>query len=313
MSMSAQQALQYFPTRISKGGAYPTKLKYLLMAPPKWGKTTFFSSIPNCLLLAFEEGHLFVDCFKVVITKWDNASRRDRGPSEDPETGIIYSTAMEIVEALEAADPCPFQFVIIDTLDVATKMAAEYSCKMAGIAHPSDGGKYGKGWDLYQTTPVRLFYNRLVKMGFGVAAITHVKEGMEEDQFGTERFVRETSLSGGVQRFVLNNSDLIMNGIWGPRRKGRSVRDRIISFDANNEIVAGSRVRGVHVPLEYMVDPPTDKEPGAPWAQWSRFFSDSPNAGIQAEQYYLNNYKSKPRDLDENEIEDKSTKPQPTK
>ena len=282
----------------------PTKLKYLLMAPPKWGKTTFFASVPNALLLAFEEGHMFVDAYKVVITKWDTPTKRDRSPMEDSDTGIQYCTAMEILEALEAA-PHQFEFVIIDTLDVATKMAAEFHCKQAGIAHPSDGGKYGKGWDLFQTTPVRMFYNRLVKMGMGVAAVTHIKEGMEEDDMGVKRYVRSTSLAGGVERFALNNSDLIMNGMWGPRRRGQTVRDRVISFDANNEIVAGSRVRGVHVPLEYLVDPPTEKNPAAPWNQWNRFFTESPNAGIQAEQYYLQNFKSKRRDIDENETEEK--------
>lgn len=281
--MTPEQAKEYFPTQISKGRTIPTLLKYLLMAPPKWGKTTFFSSIPDALLLAFEEGHMFVDCYKVIITDWDHALRKNRAAYLDNITGIKYCTAMEILEALEAIQPCPFRFVIIDTLDVATKMASTFECTKAGIKSPNEGGQYGVGWDLYQTRPVRLFYNRLVKLGIGVAALTHVKEGIDEQ---TGRFVRETSLPGGVQRFVHNQSDLIMNGLWPKHRTGH-MRDRIISFDATNEVIAGTRVRGVYVPIEYRVDPPSDANPGAPWSQWESFFTNSPAAGEAAERDYI--------------------------
>lgn len=298
--MNEETARSYFPTTVSKGKAFPTKLKYLIMAPPKWGKTTFFSTIPNALLLAFEEGHMFVDCFKVVMTKWD-ASRKDRGVLEDEETGIKYCTAMEILEAMEIINP--FSFVIIDTLDVASKMCSEWECAKAGIKHPSEGGEFGKGWDLYQTTPLRMFYNRIVKLGIGVAAITHVKEEWKRDKYGQEHFVRETSLPGGVQKFAHNTSDLIINGIWGRRRRGNKYRDRIISFDATNEIMAGTRARGVYIPNKYIVDCPTDAKPGAPWTQWQEFFDRNPKAGQEAEQFYLSNFRADRDDIDENEQE----------
>jgi AAA domain-containing protein len=281
--MTKEQAQDYFPTKVTTSKPHPNRLKYLIMAPPKWGKTTLFAGVPNSLLLAFEEGHMFASTFKVVINGWD-VPIRDRGPMEDDETGIKYATAMEIVEALEVYNP--FSFISIDTLDVLCKMCSEYECKKAGLQHPSDGGDWGKGWDLYQTAPVRRYYNRLAKLGVGVAAITHVKEEWKKDKFGVERYTRETSLPGGVQKFVHNTSDMILNGIWGRRRKGMHDRDRIISFDATNEIMAGTRVQGIYIPNKYVVDRPTEESPAASWLQLAEFFENSPAAGKAAEAQY---------------------------
>jgi hypothetical protein len=272
----------YFPDAIHTGNPIPDKLKYLLMAPPKWGKTSFFM-VPDALLLAFEEGHADVKCFKIVITGW-NAPIRERGPVEDDETHIKYATALEVADALEAYNP--YRFIIIDTLDEAVKMCAAYECEHAGIRHPSDGGDYGKGFDLYQTNPFRLFYNRLTKLGVGVAGTTHIKEEFRKNKYGVEEFRRETSLPGGVQKFVHAQADVIMNGHFGRRRQGKRDRDRYISFDGTNEVMAGTRIKSVYLPHKYIPTPPTFEHPDAPWVQWCDFFEDSPAAGKAAEEAY---------------------------
>lgn len=296
--MTKEQALSYFPTEIHMGHPLPHKLKYLLMAPPKWGKTSFFM-VPNAVLLAFEEGHADVSCFKIVINGW-NVPLRERGSIEDTETHIKYATALEIIDALEVV--CPYDFIVIDTVDAAVKMCSNYECDRNGLKHPSDGGDYGKGFDLYQTDPFRRFYNRLTKLGVGVAAITHVKEEWKKNKYGVEEFRRETSLPGGVQRFVHSQADVIMNGQFRRRRKGMKDRDREISFDGTNEIMAGTRIKSVYLPTKYIAAIPSREHPDAPWTQWVSFFENSPESGEAAEREYKNLIQGKD---DENEPEEK--------
>lgn len=281
--MTPEQAKEYFPTVIHRGVPIPHKLKYLLMAPPKWGKTSFFAGVPNALLLAFEEGHGDVSCYKVVINSW-TVPLKDRGPVTDDETGIRYASALEMADALEAY--CPYSFIIIDTLDAASKMCTDWEIERAGLRHVSDGGDFGKGYDMYQTNPFRKFYNRLVKLGVGVGGTTHVKEEWKKNKYGIEEFRRETSLPGGIQRFVHAQADVIINGEFKRRRKGLHDRDRIISFDGTNEVMAGTRIKSVYLPVNYVPAPPTLENPDASWKQWVSFFEDSPNAGQQAEVEY---------------------------
>jgi hypothetical protein len=281
--MTKEQAEVYFPTSVHTGKPLPHKLKYLLMAPPKWGKTSFFAGVPNALLLAFEEGHADVSCFKVVINAW-NVPLKERGVSTDDETDIKYTSAIEIVEALEAW--CPYDFIIIDTLDAASKMCTDYETDKAGLRHASDGGDYGKGYDLYQTNPFRRYFNRIAKLGVGVAGTTHVREEWKKNKYGVEEFRRETSLPSGIQRFIHAQADVIINGEFRRRRKGRRERDREVSFDGTNEVMAGTRIKSVYLPVKYIPASPTLEEPDAPWLQWTEFFKNSPAGGKAAEEEY---------------------------
>lgn len=286
--MTKEKALQYFPTKVIVGKVDPARLKYFLLAPPKWGKTKFFSGCPGVLLLAFEEGHFFARCPKVVITDWV-LPLKERGAREDDD-GVKYASAMEILDALESAarlGELPYKLIVLDTADMASKMCSDYECNQAGVPHPSDGGEYGKGFDLLQTTPFRRYYNRIVKLGVGVACTSHVKEGWYKDKFKQDVYRRESSLPGGVQKFIHSQSDVIIHGFSGKWRKGEPARDRIISFDGSDEILAGTRLdTEVYIPRRYIVRAPSAEVPDAPWKQWSSFFDNSPTAGIAVEAQY---------------------------
>jgi hypothetical protein len=219
----------------------------------------------------------------VVINAWQ-VSVKERGSYTDEETGIKYASALEIVEALEAY--CPYDFIIIDTLDAASKMCSDWEIECAGLKHVSDGGDYGKGYDMYQTNPFRRFYNRIAKLGCGVAGTTHVKEEWKKSKYGVEEFRRETSLPAGIQRFIHAQADVIINGELKRRRKGMRDRDRMISFDGTNEVMAGTRIKSVYLPIKYIPAVPTLEHPDAPWLQWIRFFKESPTAGQEAENQY---------------------------
>lgn len=260
------------------------KLKYLLIGPPKWGKTTFFSGCPNVCLLAFEAGYAEIDCPKIVITSWDRPYKEKKLGWDQDRDGIVYTSATEVLEEMETN--CPYELVIIDTIDIATRMASDYYCALAKVDHPSQGGDYGRGWDLLQTRPIRIFYNRLVKLGIGVAAITHVKD-KEDKKFSDSKTKKETSLPGGVQHFIHTQSDCIMFADFLRRRKGQKQRDRYISFDGSSEVMAGTRIRKVYIPNKYIVNPPSRTDDSIPWKQWEEFFTNNPTAGKIAEENFV--------------------------
>lgn len=292
LSDNAQKtAARFLPLQPVASIRKPDRLKYFIIAEPKWGKTTFFSGIDNCLLLAFEEGHAFISARKIVIDKWDCplTVRRAGGSWCTDDDGITHSSAVEVVDALEIE--CPYGFIIIDTADMASKMCTDYMCanNVPPVKHPSDGGDFGKGWDLLQTTPFRQWFGRLVKLGCGIACISHidVKE-VEDKKTKVKTTKRESTLPKGIQKFIHTQADVIINGSFGRRRKGEAERDRIVSFDGSNDVLAGSRVRGVVLPKKYIVAPPTDTDQSVPWRQWSRFFdpANGPDLARQAEALY---------------------------
>ena len=272
--MDTKDANELLPSEPTKAIRKPERLKYLLIAPPKWGKTTMFCSVPDSLLLATEEGHAFHETHKIIIDQWDK-HRSDRGLGVDDD-GNHHLSMVEAAEAIVASDK--FQFVFIDTADMAAKMCLDWHYKKYGVNHASDAGDYGKGWDLCLTQPFRLVVGMIIRSGRGIGFITH--SNIVEKKVGNQKISRvETSLPSQVQKFLHTQADLILHGSFGRLRKGMDERDRIISMDGTNEVLAGSRVRHIHLPRKYIVSPENS------WAQWASFFAD-PKAALKAEADY---------------------------
>jgi hypothetical protein len=279
------KTLSWLPTVSPPIDLQPEKLKYLMVAPPKFGKSTLFGGCPNVLMLAFEAGYEQIHCPKVVVTSWDRSFKaRKQGPEED-DRGIVYASAMEVVEELERSNT--YDLIMIDTIDEAVKLCSKYHCDQARVSHPSEGGDYGRGWAVLQTDPFRHFYNRLVKLGCGVACITHSKEKESKDKKGRDRVKRETSLPTGIQEFVYAQSDVILYGFFGRKRKGQRKRDRYISFDSSTETMTGTRLTDIYIPDRYIIEPPVKGDLARPWKQWMSFFDNNPESGQQAEKDFI--------------------------
>jgi hypothetical protein len=272
--MKLEEANALLPTEVTKAVTNPLRLKYLLIGPPKWGKTTMMCAAPDSLLLAFEEGHAFHETHKIIIDAW-NKPYSERGLGKDDD-GNFHLSFDEAVEAIVASDR--FQFIVIDTADMAAKMCLDYHYKKYGVNHASDAGDYGKGWDLCLTQPFRQQIGQLMKSGRGVGFITHTN--IVEKKVGNTTVSRaETTLPSQVQKFLHTQADLILHGNFGKKRKGQLERDRVISMDGSNEILAGSRVRKVLLPKKFIVDPDN------PWGQWTEFFK-SERAVHKADEEY---------------------------
>lgn len=272
--MDTETANALLPQKATKASVDPRSYVYLEIGPPKWGKTTFMCSVPDSILLATEQGHAFHETHKIIVDAWDKP-RSEKGVGIDDD-GNTHLSMAESVEAICASDR--FRFVVIDTADMAAKMCLDFHYKKYGVNHASDAGDYGKGWDLCLTQPFRQQIGQLMRSGRGIGFITHTnlvtkKVGKQE----TSRW--ETTLPSQVQKFLHTQADIIMHASFGRLRKGMTDRDRVICMDGSNEILAGSRIRQIHLPKKYIVDP------DRPWEQWEEFFTN-PKAVIAAEKDY---------------------------
>lgn len=267
--MELEQLEELLPTTARQAKTNPKKLVYLAIAPPKWGKTTFFCDVPDALLVAFERGFQFQKTPTVFIDKWDDKNFEAFKDEDD----VVHMTMKQLEKSLTASDK--YQFIIFDTADMAAKKCSDYHLNKYGWQHAQDGGDYGKGYDIVQNAPFRQMIGSIMSTGRGIALITHSEIKTTDFKKGKQS-KKETSLPGGVHKFLHTQADIIFHGSFGVRQKGNQYRDRIWQTEGDEETLAGNRTRDLSLPVRYIVDPER------PWAQWEQFFND-PTAAIEAE------------------------------
>ncbi len=267
--LSTEDANNLLPTEALSSKADPLSLCYTLIATPKWGKTTWLTAFPDSVLLAFEQGHAFIKARKIIIDVWDE---RKFEPYTD-DVGYHHLSMQMAVDALCASDQ--FKFVIFDTADMAGKMCLDYHLNKNGLTHPGDL-EYGKGYDVCLATPFRQMCLRILKTGRGIGFITHTE--IKDVKFSSgAKSKRDCTMVKQLTKFIIPQSDLILNGTFGKRNKQTKKRDRIIITEGSDDTLAGNRAQGDTVlPNRFIVDLQD------PWAQWSEFFTD-PKAAARAE------------------------------
>lgn len=260
-----ETAESFLPKLSTPRDISPASLVILMIGPPKWGKTKFMMSNPNALLLATETGHRFQAGHKIEITAWDHTGKRP-APVHDSD-GIVRMSFLQAVEILESTDK--FDFVIIDTTDMLAKMCSDFHCAKIAVEHPSDAGDFGKGFDLCLNSPFRRACLRIMKTGRGIGFITHSDPKTYKFKSG-EKTKKESTLSGGVWKFVYTQADCILHGKFGKtvsRKDGTTYRQRILEAEGSEDAIAGVRAEGVSLPNSWVVDP------NNPWSQFAGFFA----------------------------------------
>lgn len=249
------------PTKPRKAGHNPLSLVYLGISEPKWGKTTFFCDFPGAVLLAFERGFQFQQCPTIFIDKWhDNKFE----PYIDDD-GVMHMTMTQCTKTLVASDK--YKFVVYDTADMASKKCSDHYLAKYGWQHAQDGGDFGRGYDIVQNTPFRQSIGAIMATGRGIAFTTHSQ--VNEPKAGKSGKVfakKETTLPGGIYKFLHTQADIILHGSFGKRQPGNKYRDRIWQTENDEEVLAGNRAKGLYLPSKYIVDPEK------PYEQWAEFF-----------------------------------------
>ena len=262
------------PTLQTTAAKDPNSLVSLFVAPPGFGKSEFYGSNPETLMLCCEEGHKFVNANKIIISCWDYKTEKERKPSWTDRDGNVHMTFLEAVEALEQSDR--FKHITVDTVDSLVKMILDYHYVLKKVEHAEDIGGYGKGWDIAQNTPFRRAFNRLLKTGRGIGLTTHQKAKDKQFKKGTQT-KKETTLPNGVFEYLFGQIDVILHGVFGKRQKGNAQRDRLIVTEGSEEILAKNR--GGILPPEYICNPTGQ------WTQFSNFFKIPATVQIEYKKY----------------------------
>lgn len=268
------------PLAPSKQVVDPKKLRTLFVAPPGFGKTEFFASNKDSLLLAAEEGHAFVECHKLILNSWDGDTRNDRKVDSNGNATMSF---IEAANALSSTDRFPM--VIIDTLDALVKMCTDSYVVGRNVEHISELGDYGKGYDIAQNAPIRRAIMEIFKSGRGVGMTTH--QQINEHNIGkNKKGKKETSLPNGVIKFIYPMVEIVLHGEFGGQREGFQSRDRIVRTEGSEEILAKNR--GGMLPPAYIMEHDQSKR----WTQFESFFID-PKAKDAAYAEYLEFYEPK--------------------
>jgi hypothetical protein len=265
------------PQMAHSSKADPLSLCYTIIAEPKFGKTTWACSIPDALLLAFEQGHAFIEAHKVIIDAWDYPVPESRKLQPwDEGNGLIHMTFMQAVDIITTSDRFPI--VVVDTADMAGKMCLDYHLKKNNLTHPQDWD-FGKGHDVCLNTPFRQAFGRILKSGRGVIFITHTNT--TDSRFaGATKSKKECTLPSGISKFLIPQSDVILHGRFGPRDSNKR-RTRVFQTEGSDEVLAGARGVG----QQYNLPPRFIINQEDPWAQWTEFFNDEEAASRASIEY----------------------------
>jgi intein/homing endonuclease len=148
--------------------------------------STWCSQAEGAVFLATEAGLNNLEVFQVPITRWEE----------------FLLTCREIAEGKH-----PFRTVVIDTVDNAYRMCADYICAKFKIDHESDLG-FGKGYALINNE----FHRVLTKVSllpYGLFLVSHSQEREIETRTGKHTRIVPT-LPDRVRQIVLGMADVIL-------------------------------------------------------------------------------------------------------
>jgi hypothetical protein len=163
-----------------------SNLTALLYGPSKIGKSTWCSQAENAVFLATEPGLNSLEVFQVSIRNWEE----------------LLKACAELAEGKHE-----FKTVVLDTVDNAYKMCAEYVCQKNRVDHESDLA-YGKGYALIASEFQRVI-NKLAFLPYGLILISHSVEREFETRTGKIMRVVPT-LPEKARKMVVGLVDLIL-------------------------------------------------------------------------------------------------------
>ncbi len=206
-------------------------LTALVFGPSKIGKSTWCSKAENALFLATEPGLNALEVFQSPITCWED----------------LLQACAEIAEGKH-----DFKTNVIDTVDNAYKMCADYVCKKFKIEHESDLG-YGKGYALINNEFQRVL-NKLAFLPYGLILISHSQEKEIETRTGKHTRIVPT-LPDKARKLVTGLVDLILfcDLEMKPGDDGKPAWQRVMRTKPSPNYDAGDRTGRLPevIPLDF--------------------------------------------------------------
>ena len=209
------------PTEKTKPKVSLQDYSILIHGMPKIGKSTMCSQAEDALFLAFEPGLNALEVYQAPIDDWEH----------------FCNVCKEVAEGNH-----PFKTIVVDTVDIAYQMCADYICKKFNVPHQSDLA-YGKGASLVNNE----FHRVLAKLGrllYGLFLIAHTKTLKVETRTGDyTKYV--PNLSEGARKIILGMVDIILycDLEASTNAEGKQVVRRVMRTKPSQYYEAGDRTR----------------------------------------------------------------------
>lgn len=179
------------------------------------GKSTFAAQVPNHFFIDCEDGLQEIIARKHRCAKWEDV--------------------LGVVNALTGPQGDKVEWVILDTILSAYKMAADYYCRLHNVQHQALIGSKGTGWSLVANEIERVIL-RLYNGGKGLIVNAH-SEILELNFAGLE--VRKTQAAlgpGEVARAIRRHVDAIL--FFDRKRFGEERVEHIIYLKGTDDFEA---------------------------------------------------------------------------
>ena len=196
-----------------------TDLTVLVYGPTKIGKSTWCSQPGDALFLATEAGLNNLEVFQTPVGTWEE----------------LLAACAEIGKGDHA-----FKTIVLDTVDNAYRMCADYICAKFKVDHQSDLA-YGKGYALVNNEFHRVL-NKLALLPYGLFLVSHSVEREFETRTGKVMRIVPT-LPDKARRIVLGMVDMILfcDLETSVGKDGQSVVRRVMRTKPSVQYEAGDR------------------------------------------------------------------------
>lgn len=208
------------PSAPTKPEIDPAMQRIFLIAPPKFGKSTWCNSFPDPIFLCTERGHDSIESSRIQIDRWDWLE--DEAPDQISERmkkdkqGVRHMSFVDALSLLKGSDK--FGTIIIDTLDKLYLMCTDYICAKKQIEHPSDEG-YAKAWHAIRDEFIRAILT-LHNINRGVIYISHVKyRDIENTRKGSKITQAEATIPNTCRAIIEPEVDIILHGGFEPDKE----------------------------------------------------------------------------------------------
>jgi hypothetical protein len=211
----------------------------IIYGPPKCGKTTLISKIPNNLILDLENGARFIERLSVNIIGWqapDGETEAIRNNRWEDKKYYITEVGRQIIE-----DNYPYDFLTIDTATVLEEMVmplavAKYKASPMGGGYTGNDVRElprGAGY-LYLRQAFDEALKKLKKLSKHLILIAHVKDAVI-DKEGKEVNAKDIELTGKIKFITCADADAV-----GYLHRGTN-NELMLNFKSSDEIICGSR------------------------------------------------------------------------